>query len=732
MRMLSNMLTMYLLSDSPRNYISQHKEMQKGSKPAHLFKVLLYSKSGSSSDEYVDQKANLLPRIKRDGDFKDLVTQSTIFADKSLLIKDIVEDSDTTLLLAMPRRWGKTVNLDMLKRFLEIPVDTNGKPISRENTDNYQIFHRKYVLQPDGSKSMLKISQSKILIQDPEDIFSMREFDALDIQGTYPVIYIDFKNCKADDYNSIEELVRAELSESFSRHAYLQDSTKLSSHQRRLIKQYIEESEDTKIVRGLKVLSKALHDHHEKKVWILIDEYDAVANIAYREFDKNNLDKTIKLFLGIYEIALKTNSCLEKGVLTGVQYIAQSGMLSGLSNLGKFDFTNAKYAQHYGLDQNEVDFFFDHFSVPKIPGNMAKLWYNGYKVKKYCPENPEVHLKEIVGKYNIWSIISYLKEGDFTSFKSYWEKSGNINFMDDLFTKPEVREQVEKLVDGESIYLVRKDDFSVNDFKQLKNMIGGNKEITPYGLSVLFSYLFIGGYLTIGGKMENYYQLPNMEITYEMRQRLIDYYKTIYTLDPTKIQDLTDILQNVMNIKTAGQSDIKESFKNFHNKFKEMIQDIRLVDNKNDEGIFTNEDIIHSILNYIVLQTQHSTFGSEIYTNKLYSNKKGRADIKITNEDVGIIVEVKCVPVTNSEDGQHMKEAIEQAISYKNLLNTSNNIFVAINVDKKMKTPEEGSIELLCASDMFNETNVFGIDVLGSNSTFGISSDFMESLTGDA
>jgi hypothetical protein len=80
-----------------------------------------------------------------------------------------------------------------------------------------------------------------------------------------------------------------------------------------------------------------------------------------------------------------------------------------------------------------------------------------------------------------------------------------------------------------------------------------------------------------------------------------------------------------------------------------------------------------------------------------------------------------------------MKEAIEQAISYCNLLkNTNNNIFVAINVDKKMKTPEEGSIELLCASDMFDKQDVFGIDVLGEDNTFGVSSDFMESFMGDA
>ena len=465
----------------------------------------------------------------------------------------------------------------------------------------------------------------------------------------------------------------------------------------------------------------------------MIDEYDAVANIAYREFDTEELDKTIELFSGIYETALKGNSQLEKGVLTGVQYIAQSGMLSGLSNLGKFDFTSPKYARHYGIDQNEVDFFFDHFSVPKIPGNKAKLWYNGYKVKKYCPENPEVHLKEIVGKYNIWSIISYLKEGDFTSFKSYWEKSGNINFMDALFTKPEVREQVEKLVDGESIYLVRKDDFSVSDFMQLKNMIGGNKEITPGGLSVLFSYLFIGGYLTIDGKTDNSYQLPNMEINYEMGQRLIDYYKTIYTLDPIKIQGLTDILQNVMNIKESDQNNIKGLFKNFYDQFKEMIQGIRLVNDKNDEGVFTNEDVVHSILNYIVLQTQHSTFGSEIYTSKLHSDKKGRADIKITNEEIGIIIEVKCVPVPDRDDG-HMKDAIAQAISYRNLLkNINNNIFIAINVDKKkLATPEERAIEFLCTSDMFNETDVFGIDVLGNNNTFGVPSDFLDGFMGDA
>eukprot|EP00924_Labyrinthula_sp_SR-Ha-C_P015306 snap_masked-scaffold_9-processed-gene-13.100-mRNA-1 protein AED:1.00 eAED:1.00 QI:0/0/0/0/1/1/2/0/702 len=664
-----------------------------------------------------EMKPKFQPHIKLDGDFKDLVMQSTIFSDKSLFIKDIVEDSCTSLLIAMPRRWGKTVNLDMLKRFLEIQVDSKGEPISEKESDNYKLFAGGQIdgdIRGKREIFPLNIAKTKL--------FGVT--DSLTIQGTYPVIHADFKNCKAGDYNSIKGLIRTDLSEIFSQHSYLQNSTKLKPQQRKLIRKYIEESEDVQIARGLKVLSEMLFCHYDKKVWILIDEYDAVANIAYREFDADNLDKTIKLFSGIYETALKSNCYLEKGVLTGVQYIAQSGMLSGLNNLRKINFTSAKYGQHYGLEQTEVELFFEHFEVPKKLRDKAKLWYNGYKIKKYCPQNKEVHLKEIVGKYNIWSIVSYLTEGEFTEFKSYWEKSGSINFIDVLFANTEVREQMEKLVNGESIYLERKDDFSVSDFEILKNIIGGNKEINSVGLNLLFSYLFIGGYLTIDGKKKDFYELPNMEIKYEMRKKIINYYQDIYSIDSRKLETLIDILQSIIDTKEHNKNNIRALFKNFYNQFKEMIKGVKLVDDHNNEGVFTNEDVVHSLLNYIVLQTQHSTFGSEIYTSKLDS---GRADIKLTNGDVGIIIEVKYVSVPTTDDG-HMKDAIKQAISYGNLLNTRNKIFVAINVEKKAAKPEKRSIELLCASYMFNEKDIFGIDVLGNENMFNVSSDFLDSF----
>ena len=661
------------------------------------------------------------PRIQRGGNFKDLVTRSTIFADKSMFIKEIMEDDNTALLIAMPRRWGKSVNLDMLRRFLEIPVGNDGEVVDetrRKATDNYQIFRAEYAIQSDGSKDRLAVSKSRIIMQDPGNIFESGEVDALEVQGAFPVIYIDFKNCKSNNYKNVETLLRAELSRTFRSHSYLKDSSMLTQRQRELVDQYIEEKTDSPIIRGLQVLSDALYTHHNKKVWILVDEYDAVANVAYREFSEEDLKETIDLFSGIYETALKSNPHLEKGVLTGVQYIAQSGMLSGLNHLIRYDFTAPKYAQHYGLDREEVDRFFNHFGVPTECQENARKWYNGYKAPKCHRSRSEQQSSKVIAKYNVWSIVSYLLDGrdndDFNVFQSYWEKSGNIDFMNPLFKQTLVREAIEKLVNGESILLSgRKSYFSADDFKILKEMPGENQEITQYGLDVLLSYLFIGGYLTPDEEGGNYYRLPNKEITYEMQQRLISYYETIYTVDPEEMRKATNTLQQVMEIDDATRDGLPTLLQDLHSSFKSVIQSIRLVDDKNEAGVFTNEDVVHSMFTYIALQTQHTTMASELNTSRINTKKgeRGRADLKLTKDKVGMILEMKCVEY--KENGQYMQDALEQAKRYSSLLNTKDNIFMAINVVKQVPKPEERSIELLCEARLSADTRTIAIDTKG-------------------
>jgi hypothetical protein len=655
--------------------------------------------------------------IELNGDFKDLVTQNTIFADKSLFIKDVIEDGYTVLLLAMPRRWGKSVNLDMLKRFLEIPVDDNGASIiDKSCTDNYKLFAGGRV--DVGIRGEIMLSPLKI-----SEAILFGKTKASNVQGTYPVIYVDFKDCKSDRFDTVREGVTTVLKKCFRQHRYLEKSDHLDEEAKELIKRYMgdvssKELSDHKITYGLLFLSKMLYRHYgKKKVWILIDEYDAVANVAYTKFNTDDLYKTINLFAGIYETALKGNPYLQNGVLTGVQYIAQICP----NNWGKFDFTNAKYVQYYGLDQGEVDIFFGHFEVPKPLGDSAKSWYNGYQVPKYNG-NSVTSLRELVSKYNIWSIVSYLKGGEFSHFKSHWEESGNIDFLDELLTKPEVREKVEKLIDGACISFDREDTFSENDFKQLKNMISGNKEISPGGLFVLFSYLFIEGYLTMDSYSKYSYRLPNMEIMYEMGKRLIKYYQCICTIDPVTIQSVTNVLQDIVSV--PHQERMQEHFKNFYDRFKEVIRTVRLAGDKDAEVVFADEDFICSLLNNIALQTQHATFGSELYTTKLHSKQRGQAVIKITNKDVGVIIEIKCVPLSDRSN-ELMKEALEQAMSYGNLLDTHENLFIAVNVNRLTHCIEERAIEFLCASVMSDGQHIFGINASGDSDTFGVDNSIM-------
>ncbi len=183
-------------------------------------------------------------------------------------------------------------------------------------------------------------------------------------------------------------------------------------------------------------------------------------------------------------------------------------------------------------------------------------------------------------------------------------------------------------------------------------MPGENQEITQYGLDVLLSYLFIGGYLTPDEEGGNYYRLPNKEITYEMQQRLISYYETIYTVDPEEMRKATNTLQQVMEIDDATRDGLPTLLQDLHSSFKSVIQSIRLVDDKNEAGVFTNEDVVHSMFTYIALQTQHTTMASELNTSRINTKKgeRGRADLKLTKDKVGMILEMKFVEY--KENGQ--------------------------------------------------------------------------------
>jgi hypothetical protein len=215
--------------------------------------------------------------------------------------------------------------------------------------------------------------------------------------------------------------------------------------------------------------------------------------------------------------------------MTGVQYIVKSGMLSGLNNLSKYNVTSTKYSKYYGIDQKEMNLLLNHFNVDEQNGLKIKNWYNGYKSNNGSTEKPD-----FIDKYNIWSVVNYLnKQND--GFKSYWEKSGSVSeFLKKLFKNKSFKKTIEDLVNGKSISIGQpKEDFDIDDFQQLKAIKDSvnNIDIRINGFNLIYSYLFITGYLTRNelGQL----QFPNKEIQNEMSNYLKEYYTTIFNI-PTE------------------------------------------------------------------------------------------------------------------------------------------------------------------------------------------------------
>jgi hypothetical protein len=613
------------------------------------------------------------------GGFEKLVTESSIFVDKSLFIKEIINSRDEVTLITMPRRWGKSSNLDMLKKFLEIQIDENGRVIEdKKETLNYKLFAGGEIQIKQGfTDQTITIKTSKLIQEIPR---------ALDYQGQDPVIFIDFKDCKGRNYQEVEKKLRDKIIKTIKEFGYLSKDTKPYEHYT-VSESYnvlLNAVSNNDFSTGIKELTGLLHTHYGKKVWILIDEYDAAANHAYREFDDKEAKEVAGLFRGFFESSLKGNDYLEKGVLTGVQYIVQSGMLSGLNNLSKYNITSKRYSQYYGINPQEMDPLLTHFSVDESKKSKIKDWYNGYHENIGTDED-----KIFIDKYNIWSVINYLNRQD-EGFKSYWEKSGTIDFMRSLFNKQKFKEKIELLVNGGSIIINSlKEDFSVDDFNSLKELTStdGKSEIDVLGFELIFSYLFITGYLTTVKDSAAEYRLPNKELKKEFGEKIQEYYKTIFNIDPQKFSDLTTILSEVFNAKSILE--IESIFKGqFAKSFDELIKSVSLYTQTNVEtknsGLFANEDLMHSLLNNIVLQVVNGKFASERYTTKP-DGTKGRADIVIEKSNTGVIIEMKYAGDS--------KEALAQSKSYVKLIDQcTTKIFIGCNISCEQEVLLSGEI----------------------------------------
>lgn len=393
-------------------------------------------------------------------DFKKLLLNSDVFVDKSLFIQEIIENSGEVILITRPRRWGKSLNMDMLKRFLEIEVDTQGDLLPPKQRINNKLFI--------GGPVDLGFGETKTL--KPLKIVNQ---SVIKRQGQFPVIAVNFKQIKAGNYQEIEEEVKSQIINLFEKYRYLEKYLEpskklLTNYQKEKLTRYFNgRIEAIDLKDGLSFLSELLFKHFNQKVYILIDEYDTPINNFYLKFGNNlkEFEQVLELFRSMLGGALKTNPYLEKGLITGILRIAKANLFSDLNNVREYTLLDQDFTKFYGFTQNEVDELFTKV-LTTTPANKIKDWYNGYTFGN-----------EII--YNPWSIMCCLTSKG--RLDHYWIDSGGTGLVDKILLSDEIQEDLHSLLEGNGIIKKLYQQVSFEDIKA--------------DLDIFFSLLVFAGYL---------------------------------------------------------------------------------------------------------------------------------------------------------------------------------------------------------------------------------------------
>ena len=435
-------------------------------------------------------------------DFKKIIEGDFYYFDKTKFIEEIINDGSEVKLFTRPRRFGKTLNMSMLKYFFDI----------ENKEENKKIFKDLYI----------------------EKIEAFKE------QGKYPVIFLSLKDLKALTWEEMEEKITIIVSELFSEYNYLINELVETDSDK--FKKIINENANlSNLGRSLKFLTKILYEKYNKKVIVLIDEYDSPLVSAYIN---GYYEKAKDFFKTFYSTVLKDNSYLQMGVLTGIIRVIKAGIFSDLNNLSTYTILSDVYTDSYGLTEEEVEKSLKYYGIEQEISNV-KDWYDGYKFG-----DSEV--------YNPWSILNFLQ---YKELRAYWvDTSGNDLIKDVLkiVTKNTI-EALERLFNGEG----------------LKQNISGTSDLSKLlSEEELWELMLFSGYLTVEEKIDhkNYIlRLPNKEVKELFRDTFLEKYfgrgsKLLYLMEAlteNKIDEYEEKLQEIL-LTSVSYNDTKKGNEAFY------------------------------------------------------------------------------------------------------------------------------------------------------------------------
>ena len=456
-------------------------------------------------------------------DFKRIIDKNGYLVDKTLMIKELLESNTMVTLFTRPRRFGKTLNQSMIRRFLEDEITAQG-----ERIDNRYLF--------DG----LAISRC--------------DEDILKHQQQYPVISLSLKSGKQPTYDDAYESIVDEICKEFDRHSYVLAKDMSARNRKKYERIMMGEGSYIEYAKSLALLSEVLANYHGKNTIILLDEYDVPLENAYTE---SFYPEMMKFIRSLFESAFKTNPYLERGIITGCLRISKESIFTGFNNLDIQSILSAYYNDSFGFTEAEVKEMLAYYGF-EDKYDEVKEWYDGYQFG-----NVEI--------YNPWSIINYIKEsmgknkGNFTiATKPYWSNTGSNDIIKELAENADsdARADLETLISGGTIKKPAHENITYGDVHANDDNV--------------WNFLFFTGYLKMkdiyidaGGTTYLELAIPNKEVRQIYKQTIKNWFdarmKSIDNADLIKALEQGDceaaqIFINTQLKKTMSYFDTLESF----------------------------------------------------------------------------------------------------------------------------------------------------------------------------
>lgn len=433
-------------------------------------------------------------------DFKELVTDDYFYVDKTLFIKELLDLKGKVNLFTRPRRFGKTLNLSMLRYFFE---DTGSQEKNAYQTSLFQ-----------GRK-----------IMGAGNIYT-------DKMGKYPVVNLSLKSAKQNTFESAFFKLKEEIAEEFKRHAFILESDKFPEGEKEKFQEIAEGKAEYDVYSGsLKFLSKCLYTVTGEETIFLLDEYDVPLENAYFA---GFYDQMVGFIRSLFESALKTNPYLKFAVITGCLRISKESIFTGLNHLNIISVLHKRYSEHFGFTEAEVRQAMAYYERECRFIDM-KEWYDGY-------------LFGDTKVYNPWSVIKFLYDlgADVNAFpRPYWINTSSNDIIKNMIVRAdrETKGQIETLLAGIPMDIQVHEEITYGDIYEN----GGN----------LWNFLYFTGYLT---KADEYFKdsaihlkvrIPNAEVKTIYQNTILNWFR-----ESIKKRDFRELYQAVENGDAAKMGEI--------------------------------------------------------------------------------------------------------------------------------------------------------------------------------